>query len=100
MLVLWLIIVLGAIAVGVAALTRSEAGIVDNVRTRVAARYAAESGIVAATWRLKELLRAAETPPDQALVFSRVRRRLSAASDQNHWTAPFHVEWDALASPL
>src|SRR2546428_2216725 len=72
MLVLWLIVVLGAIAVGVAALSRGAAGIVDNVRTRAAARYAAESGIVAATWRLEQLLRAAETPRDQALL---VRRR-------------------------
>src|SRR3989442_14310852 len=76
MLVLWLIVVLGAIAVGVAALSRGAAGIVDNVRTRAAARYAAESGIVAATWRLKQLLRAAETPRDQALLFWRVARVL------------------------
>ena len=91
MLVLWLIIVLGAIAVGVAALTRSEAGIVDNVRTRVAARYAAESGIVAATWRLKQLLRAAVTPRDQALVFRRLDRVLTDVQQEALGATHFQV---------
>ncbi len=72
MLVLWLIVVLGTIAVGVAALVRGEADVTRNLRTRAVARYGAESGIVAATWRLKELLRAAETPRDQALLFRRL----------------------------
>jgi len=49
MLVLWLIVVLGAIAVGVGALAREESNVVGNVRTRAAARYAAESGGVLAT---------------------------------------------------
>ena len=91
MLVLWLIIVLGAIAVGVAALTRGEAGLVDNVRTRAAARYAAESGIVAATWRLKQLLRAAETPRDQALVFRRLDRVLADVQQETLGTTQFQV---------
>ena len=91
MLVLWLIIVLGAIAVGVAALTRGEAGIVDNVRTRVAARYAAESGIVAATWRLKQLLRAAVTPRDQALVFRRLDRVLADVQQETLGATQFQV---------
>jgi len=91
MLVLWLIVVLGAIAVGVAALTRGEAGLVDNVRTRAAARYAAESGIVAATWRLKQLLRAAETPRDQALVFRRLDRVLADVQQEALGATQFQV---------
>ena len=77
MLVLWLIVVLGTIAVGVAALVRGEADVTRNLRTRAVARYGAESGIVAATWRLKELLRAAETPREQALVFRRLDQALA-----------------------
>src|SRR2546421_270967 len=77
MLVLWLIVVLGTIAVAVAALVRGEADVTRNLRTRAVARYGAESGIVAATWRLKELLRAAETPRDQALVFRRLDQALA-----------------------
>ncbi|HYT63666.1 MAG TPA: hypothetical protein VEL50_07180 [Gemmatimonadales bacterium] len=91
MLVLWLIVVLGAIAVGVAALSRGEAGIVDNVRTRAAARYAAESGIVAATWRLKQLLRAAETPRDQALLFRRLDRVLADLQQETIGATQFQV---------
>ena len=69
MLVLWLLVVLGAIALGVGALEREEAAVVANARTRVAARYAAESGIVEAKVRLQRALGAARTPRDQVLVF-------------------------------
>ena len=82
MLVLWLIVVLGTIAVGVAALVRSEANVVANLRARATARYAAESGIVAATWRLKQLLRTAQTPRDQALVFRRLDRVLADVQEE------------------
>jgi general secretion pathway protein K len=91
MLVLWLVVVLGAVAVGVAALSRGESAIVDNVRTRAAARYAAESGIVAATWRLKQLLRAAETPRDQALVFRRLDRVLADVQQESLGATRFQV---------
>src|SRR2546429_7351556 len=99
MLVLWLIVVLGAIAVGVAALSRGAAGIVDNVRTRAAARYAAESGIVAATWRLEQLLRAAETPRDQALLFRRRDRVLPDPQHENIGPAQFQGILAGLHAP-
>lgn len=82
MLVLWLIVVLGALAAGVGASMRSEARVVANVRARSAARYAAESGIVAATVRLKAILRAAETPHEQALVFRQLDRLLAQLRDE------------------
>src|SRR3989442_5663140 len=71
MLVLWLIVVLGAIAVGVGALAREESNVVGNVRTRAAARYAAESGVLATRGRLQRALRAAQTPQDRVLVLRR-----------------------------
>ena len=46
-LVLWLIVVLGGIAAGVVAATRSSSSLAANLRARVVARYAAESGIEA-----------------------------------------------------
>ena len=82
MLALWLTVVLGTIAVGVAALVRGQANVVANVHTRAAARYAAESGILAATWRLKQVLRAAETPRDQALVFRHLDRVLADLQEE------------------
>jgi len=71
MLVLWLIVVLGAIAVGVGALAREESNVVGNVRTRAAARYAAESGVLATRVRLQRALRAAQTPQGSILVLRR-----------------------------
>ena len=91
MLVLWLIVVLGTIAVGVAALVRGEANVVVNARNRTAARYAAESGIVAATWRLRELLRAAQTPRDQALVFRRLDGLLADVQEERLGGETFQV---------
>lgn len=72
MLVLWLIVVLGTIAVGVGAGVRSESDLVRTVRARAAARYAAESGILATKVRLQRALRAAPTPRDQVLLFRRL----------------------------
>src|SRR3989449_9490477 len=71
MLVLWLIVVLGAIAVGVGALAREESNVVGNVRTRAAARYAAESAVLATRGRLQRALRAAQPPQDRVLVLRR-----------------------------
>lgn len=91
MLVLWLIVVLATIAVGVAALVRGEANVTVNVRARAAARYAAESGIVAATWRLRTLLHAARTPRDQALVFRRLDRVLGDVGEEQLGATQFQV---------
>jgi len=91
MLVLWLIVVLGTIAVSVAALVRGEATVSANLRARAAARYAAESGIVAATARLTQLLREATTPRDQALVFRRLDRLLSDIEQERVGAMQFQV---------
>ena len=72
MLVLWLIVVLGAIAVGAGALARGESNVVGNMRTRTAARYAAESGVLATRLRLQRALRSARTFQERVLVFRRL----------------------------
>src|SRR6266568_5915314 len=52
-------------------LAREESNVVGNVRTRAAARYAAESGVLATRVRLQRALRAAQTPQGSILVLRR-----------------------------
>jgi general secretion pathway protein K len=81
MLVLWLIVVLGTIATGVVAATRSEADQVGNLRARAVARYAAESGVLAATARLRDILAAARTPEEQAALFRNLDEHFAELRD-------------------
>lgn len=53
MLVLWLVIVLGMIAAGVANAARSATGTAANLRARAMGRYAAESGVAVASASLR-----------------------------------------------
>lgn len=91
MLVLWVVIVLGAIAVGVVAASRSSMDVVATVRARSLARYAAESGVVTATVRLKQLLRQAESIEEQARVFQRLDQELAALRERRIGQAWFRV---------
>ena len=52
--VLWLLVLLGVIIADVASQARAEAAILSSLRSRTVARYAAESGILAATVRYPE----------------------------------------------
>ncbi len=52
-LVLWMIVILGGVAAAVTAGSRSTTDVTANARARTIARYAAESGIVAATTALQ-----------------------------------------------
>ena len=56
MLVLWLLVVLGVIATAIVGATHADATLTRNLRARTTARYAAESGILVATIRLKRAL--------------------------------------------
>lgn len=58
-LVLWVIVVLGGVAAAVTAGSRSTNDVTSNARARTIARYAAESGIVAATTALQRRMDAA-----------------------------------------
>src|SRR5437667_12632511 len=53
--VLWLLVVLGAIVAEVAREARLEAAMLASLRARTVARYAAESGILAATVRIEAM---------------------------------------------
>jgi len=72
MLVLWMIIVVGAIAAGVAATVREQSGLIGTVQSRSVARYAAESGVIVAREAILEALRRSDTPEAEARVFTRL----------------------------
>jgi len=91
MLVLWLLVVLGAVAAGVAESSRGEAGVVTNLKARAAARSGAESGIAAATSHIEHLLVAARTPQNAALVFREIDRHFSGMREVAVGDARFGV---------
>jgi general secretion pathway protein K len=91
MLVLWIVIVLGAIAVGVVSASRSSVDVVTTVRARAVARYAAESGVIAATARLQQLLRQADTVEQQARLFQRLDQELAELRERRIGQAWFQV---------
>lgn len=64
---LWLIVMLGAVAMQVTSSSSAVSNAADNVRNRAIARYAAESGVVLTTARIEESL---ATLPDSAAIKS------------------------------
>ena len=91
MLVLWLLVLLGAVAAGVAESSRAEAGVVANLKARAAARSGAESGIAATTSRIERLLAAARTPQNAALLFREIDRHFSGMREVAVGDARFGV---------
>jgi general secretion pathway protein K len=91
MLVLWVVIVLSAIALGVVASSRAQTNLAGTLRSRAVARYAAESGVVAATMELTEMFRAAETDEERAQVFSRFEERLASLGERQLGSARYQV---------
>jgi type II secretory pathway component PulK len=65
MLVLWLIVVLGTISATVVMRTRESAALSSNVRARLAARYASESGVTASVAALEAGLQARSDTTDR-----------------------------------
>jgi general secretion pathway protein K len=76
MLVLWLTVVVGAVAAAAATTMRAEMNAVSNLRAQAVGRYAAESGLAVATARIDSLLTAASTPEAWADLFQRLDARL------------------------
>ena len=74
MLVLWLIVVLGAVATAIAAAAHADSTLTGNLRARATARYAAESGVALATRHLEQLLRAASSDETRARTFQDIDR--------------------------
>ena len=90
-LVLWLIVLLGATAATVVGSTRSALNVLVNARARTAARYAAESGIVAGAALLQQRLIAAYTPAQQVLALTGGDRTFANLKDVPLGSARFGV---------
>jgi type II secretory pathway component PulK len=89
--VLCLLVVLGVIAADVGRATRLEASIVESVRSRTVARYAAESGIVAAVVRIDTVLASVAAPAERAAAFRDLDARLASLQDARIGGARFGV---------
>lgn len=89
--VLCLLVVLGAIAMEVGRAARLEAGVVGSVRSRTVARYAAESGVVAAVTVIEGLLDSLPASPERSLAFRRLGERLGPLHDVRIGGARFGV---------
>lgn len=100
MLVLWLVVVLGTVAIGVAASVRGEATVVANLRARSAARYAAESGVAVARERLLSLLVATPDATERARAFQNLDRRFDDLTEAAIGPARFGVAVADLNSRL
>lgn len=81
-LVLWIIVILGGVAAAVTGSTRSAGDVTANARARVAARYAAESGIVAAVATIQQRMEAAGDDVERRrAILNDVSRALGTAAD-------------------
>src|SRR2546427_12306844 len=79
--VLWLLVLLGVIMTEVASRTRAESALLTSLRSRTVARYAAESGILAATVAIERLLDSTHNPLERASVFRQLDARLASLTD-------------------
>jgi general secretion pathway protein K len=91
MLVLWIIVVLGLIATGVAIQARESIAVASTARTRTVARYAAESGVQAASAALRDLLTKADTPERQVHVLRDLEDELQRWAVRGLGNARFQV---------
>jgi general secretion pathway protein K len=89
-LVLWLIVVLGAITAAVVASSRSGSQVLVNARTRIVARYASESGIVAARPLLQQLA-FAYSPSQQVLAITALNGAMQDLQEVDLGAARFGV---------
>jgi len=89
--VLWLLVLLGVIMTEVASRTRAESALLTSLRSRTVARYAAESGILAATVAIERLLDSTHNPLERASVFRQLDARLASLTDVELGGARFDV---------
>ncbi len=99
-LVLWLTVLLGAVAAAVVGSTRSASNVLVNARARTVARYAAESGIVAGAALLQQRMAAAYTPAQRALALAGVDRGFADLREVSLGSARFGVALTNLSGRL
>src|SRR2546428_10928854 len=79
--VLWLLVLLGVILAEVASRPRAEAALLTSLRSRTVARYAAESGILAATVAIERLPDSTHNPLERASRSRQLHAPLAALQD-------------------
>ncbi len=89
--VLWLLVLLGVIVAEVVSQARMESEILSSLRSRTVARYSAESGILAATVRIEELLDSARSLPERITTFRELAARLAPLTDVDLGSGRFGV---------
>src|SRR5437870_11084033 len=90
--VLWLLVLLGVIVAEVASRARAEAALLTSLRSRTVARYAAESGILAATVAIERLVDSSYNPLERASLFRQLDARLASLKDVELGGARFGVD--------
>jgi general secretion pathway protein K len=99
-LVLWLVVVLGAVAAAVVGSARTESRILLNARARMVARYAAESGIVAGVALLQGHMATSHSPALRVLALSGMEREFAELEDVSLGNARFGVALTNLSGRL
>jgi type II secretory pathway component PulK len=91
MLVLWVIVLLGAVGLGIVSASRSQTDLARTFRASVVARYAAESGIEFARSRFEGQLLASVEDPAAGDPFHRLASELETTGTQSIGEARFQV---------
>lgn len=91
MLVLWVIVLLGAVGLGIVAAARSQSDLARTLRAGAVARYAAESGIELARARLEEQLFASAADPSAGDPYRQLAAELADIGTQAIGDARFQV---------
>jgi general secretion pathway protein K len=99
-LVLWLVVVLGAVAASIVGSTQSESRILLNARARTLARYAAESGIVAGRALAQQRMTTAYSPAQHVLALNGIDRDFAELQEVPLGNARFSVALTNLSGRL
>jgi DNA uptake protein ComE-like DNA-binding protein len=100
LVVLLLLVVLGVVAAEVGRAARLEGNLVVTLRARTVARYAAESGVLAATARVETLLDSIRDPNERPVMFHRLAAYMGPVKDVDIGGARFSVAFSDLNARL
>jgi type II secretory pathway component PulK len=100
LVVLLLLGVLGVVAAEVGAAARLEGHLVVTLRARTVARYAAESGVLAATARVEALLDSVRDPNERPIMFHRLAAYMGPFKEVDIGGARFSVALSDLNARL
>jgi general secretion pathway protein K len=100
LVVLLLLVVLGMVTAEVGGAARLEGNLVVTLRARTVARYAAESGVLAATARVEALLDSVRAPIERPVLFHRLDAYVGPLKDVDVGGARFTVVFSDLNARL